>query len=213
MSKRFSIVESLESRTLMSANPLPADRLAVAAAVLEEASVANANAGTLLTARQAVNQSGVGDNSTEGTLLAKFKSDAAAGALVLQADRDNQASAVAAAKGVVVDQLEVVLADKGTDAEAGAKATLFADRAAVQQAYITGLNQRITDRNTLYNTLFNDQTAIANAEAGAGLTDGQETALNNYTGDKLTAVTNLTATLNGVVTARTQLMTDLNADA
>ncbi|HTW94387.1 MAG TPA: hypothetical protein VMD30_06330 [Tepidisphaeraceae bacterium] len=210
MNGNHSMFESLESRTLFSAASLAADRLAVQAAVLQEATQANANASTLLADRQAVVQYDISGNSTIGPLVAQFKSDAAASALTLQSDRLTQASNVDAAQAVALTAKAAVIADVGTDAEAGALATFYTDKAAVQQAFINGLNQRITDRNAEYATLFSDAQAIESALSGSGLSDAAQAAVTQYTGDKLSALTSLTTDLQGVISARTTLMTALN---
>ena len=140
-----SVIEALESRTLMSAAPVlfnsvvKADR-AVVQAELAKFSVDIAYCSTRLTADDRLNKAGVKGVAGAPALITTLKSNIRLMRTQLKIDRLTQeANALTQEAVIKLDIRQILIDKKDTSAETTDHAKLLMDRATLQNVLITGL--------------------------------------------------------------------------
>jgi len=215
MSCKF--IETLESRQLLSASvfnaTVAADRLAVRADLLQfRADFLSADA-TLLSDRTALKNDNVKAATTVVPLIKKLHTDAKTMGTQLLQDRLTERSNVLKDESVIVGDLVQILKDRGNaTAVAADKTKLKADRVALQNDMIAGINTRLATRQAAHDQLVADGAAILTAaqtdpNASAQLKTDLTNWVNSFDSKLNTAQTDLTNLAN----ARTKLANDLAA--
>lgn len=214
-------MESLESRTLLSVSPaqaalnatVQADRLQVRADLLKFKSDVVGLPGTLLADMTALKHDHLGNDPTIKPLVKTMRADIAKMRFTLLGDRLAEKSNVLADESAIVAVERRLLLDKGNPtAVAADRAALLADRVKLQQDMVAGLDKRITDRQTFFNTVFNDGQAIITALQNDSNASPQLTAdLTKWINDKTAGMTTLTADLQKLSSDRDQLVAELTA--
>ena len=216
-----SMIETLESRTLLSVSPVPvlfnatirADRLAVKAELLKFRSDIFSCAAMLLRDTQAIRHNiAKGDTS----LVAPFQqlhADLKAMRSALRVDRLTESANALADESVIKHDIIQIIKDRGNvTAEVADHAKLLADRIQLQNDLIAGLDSRIATRQADETTLSNDVDAIVTAanndpNASAALL----AAVTTFANDRITCLSTFTTDLQGIEAARTTLVNDLTA--
>jgi hypothetical protein len=215
-----SIIEVLESRTLMSAAPVlfssvvKADR-AVVQAELAKFNVDIGFCSTKLTAdSRALAKNGVKQVPNAPGDIATLKSDIGMERTALKEDRLTQASNALAQEAIIdLDIRQILIDKKNTMAETTDHAKLLADRATLQNILITGINTRIATRMTDEGTITAAANAVvadvtADTTASAALT----AAAMKFGDDEAACLGKLATDLTNIANARTTLMNDLMAE-
>lgn len=218
---RHAMVESLESRTLLSVTPAPllfnatvrADRLAVRVDLLKfELNILQCELKLSNDTRAIHKNVAKGDTS----LVAPFQqlhTDVKTMQTALRIDRLNEAANALADESVIKHDIVQIIKDKGNaTAEAADHAKLLGDRIHLQNDLIAGLDSRIATRTADETTISNDAQAIVTAanndpNASAAL----KAAATKFGTDRVTCLTTLTTDLQAIAAARTKLVADLTA--
>jgi hypothetical protein len=210
-------IESLESRTLLSASAISTqiaiDRLHVKADLLQFRSDSASNDLTLFDDAQALKADGLTSDPTFKSDLETLHKAVNSMHQQLYADRLNEGANVLHDQSVIVLELIQILKDKGNPtALAADHQKLLADRVQLQTDEINGLNARIQTRETDLGTISTDASNLVtavemdpNASAQA-LIDVQKFAT-----DRDSAITTLTSDLETIMLARTTLADALMA--
>lgn len=212
------MVETLESRTLLSVSPFGAavleDRLQIHVDLQTFKSDCAASFALLQKDVAAVKGDHLQQATTVVPLVTKLKLDVAHARATLLSDRLKEASAVVADEKAIVADLLKALADKGdATAEAADQAKLLADRIKVQTDMVAGLTARINDREAALATISADgQAALTAAQSDPNASPKLVTDLQKWVTDKTTCMTTLTADLTKLSADRQQLVTDLTAE-
>jgi hypothetical protein len=219
MKSALTVIESLESRTLMSASPfstaVAADRLQVKADFLKFRSDAAAASAKLLVDLSAMQGDHLAAATTVAPLVKQMRTDLKTAGHTLLLDRLNESAAALGDESAIVSvQRHILLDKKNPTAETADHAALMADRVKLQTDLIAGLNSRIATRQAGETTIFNDISAINEAAT----TDPHSTAklqldLGTLLADRSTKMQTVTADLVVLVQDRTQLSSDLAAEA
>jgi hypothetical protein len=216
-----SVIEVLESRTLMSAAPVLFDKVVKADRAVVQAELAKFNAdigycAAKLTAdSKALAKAGVSAVPGAPALIATLKSDITMERTALKEDRLTQAANALAQESIIDLDIRQILKDKGnSSAEITDHAKLVTDRATLQGILITGLNTRIATRTTDESTITTAANAVvaavqADTSASAALT----AAATKFGADEAACLTKLATDLMNITNARTTLMNDLTAEA
>jgi hypothetical protein len=212
-------IEAIESRLLMSAAPtlfdatVKADRLVVRADLLKfRIDLLTADA-KLSADLQAVKHSvPTGDTSLVGP-FATLHAEVKAMSLTLQEDRLTESANALSAEATVKLDLVQILKDKhNATAEAADHAKLLTDRVAVQTALINGLDARIATRTADEATISADTAAIVTAASSdPAATVAMQAAVSTFATDRVAKLNQLTADLQTLETARTNLSDALTA--
>jgi hypothetical protein len=210
-------MESLESRTLMSASAIDsqiaADRLVIKEDFLTFKSDIFAARATIIADLAQLKADDVGQDSTLAPLIKTFHTDARAMHEALLVERLNEGAKVNADEATIVTELIQIQADKGNKTALQAdRAQLLTDRIQLQTDEVNGLNNRIATRQADYTTLSNDLQAIATAVDNDSNASAQVMAdVNKFVTDRTNILNTLTADLTALSSARSQLITDLEA--
>ena len=217
----YQLIEALEKRELLSVSPVPvlfnptikADRLAVKADLLHFRGDVFAFESKLLKDLIAVKKNlAVGDTSLVAP-FAQLHADVKAMRSQLRVDRLTEAANALAAESVIKMDIVQIIKDRGNaTAEAADHAKLLADRVALQNALIAGLDARIATRQSFEGTISDDCEAIVTAaqndpNASAAL----QAAAAAFASDRTACLDTLTSDLQAIETARTTLVNDLTA--
>jgi len=216
---RQPMIESLESRTLLSAsslvfNPtLKADRLVVRADLLKFRSDIFANEAKLLVDINAIKRNVAKGDTSLNASFAQLHTDAKSMHTALRADRLAESAAALADESVIKKDLVQIIKDRGNaTAETADHAKLLADRIQLQNDLIAGLDSRIATRQASETTIADDTQAIVTAANNdPAATDALKAAASKFADDRTTALNTLTADLQTISAARTQLSNDLTA--
>ena len=219
MKSAVTVIESLESRTLMSASPfstaVAVDRLQVKADFLKFRSDAAGASAKLLVDLSALKTDHLAAATTVAPLVKQMRTDLKTIGHALLLDRLNEsAAALGDESAIVSERIHIILDKKNPTAETADHAALMADKIKLQNDLITGLNSRIATREAGETTIFNDVTAIEEAAS----TDPNASAklqldLTKLLADRTAKMTAVTADLAQLVQDRTQLTSDLAAEA
>ena len=216
---RQAFIESLESRTLLSAsslvfNPtLKADRLVVRADLLKFRSDIFANEAKLLVDLNTIKKNvAKGDTSLDAS-FAQLHADVKTMHTALRADRLAESAAALADESVIkLDLLQILKDRHNATAETADHAKLLSDRIKLQNDLIAGLDSRIATRQASETTIANDTQAIVTAaDNDPAATDALKAAASKFADDRTTCLNTLTADLQTISAARTQLSNDLTA--
>jgi hypothetical protein len=211
------LIESLEGRTLMSGSAInvtvAADRLEVKADLLKFRADIASNSATILLDVAQLQKDGLKSNATLHGLIKSFRSDVKKMHEELFADRLNQSVNVLGDQLTIVEEKIQILKDKGNTTALGADhQQMLADRVKLQTDDIAGLNSRITTRQTFVTTLSNDINALVTAAESDPTTSPQlQSDVLKFSSDRSSELATLTSDLQTIVTARTQLASDLMA--
>jgi hypothetical protein len=219
MKTNAAMIESLESRTLMSASAfstaVAADRLEVRADLLKFRSDAAAASAKLLVDLSAVQKDDLAVATTVAPLVKQMRTDLGTIGRSLLADRlTESAAALGDESAIVTERLHILQDKKNPTAETADHTALMDARVKLQTDLIAGLNSRIATRQAGETTIFNDISAIdtavgADPNASAKLQQDLSALLAVRAGKMQT----LTSDLVQLVKDRTQLSTDLAAEA
>jgi hypothetical protein len=131
----------------------------------------------------------------------------------LRADRLAESAAALADESAIKKDLLQILKDRhNATAETADHAKLLSDRIQLQNDLIAGLDSRIATRQGSETTIANDTQAIVTAaDNDPAASDALEAAASKFADDRTTALNTLTADLQTITAARTQLSNDLTA--
>jgi len=211
------LLETLESRTLMSVSPIStqvaADRLQVKADLLQFKSDVLSNTATILGDITALKADGLKNDPTFVPLFKQLHTDLQHMWTQLRNDRLAEAANVLHDQSVIVLELRQILLNIGNPTvESADRAQLLTDRIQLQNDEIAGLNTRITTRQADYGTIFSDLGAIATAIASdTSASPALLAEVQKFTVDRSNCLTTMTTDLQKLITDRTQLVTDLTA--
>jgi hypothetical protein len=209
--------ESLESRALMSASPfttqVETDRLDVRAALLKFRYDAVTSSATLVADCAALQASDLKQDATLAPLFTALHKEVKAMRHTLDIDVLNESSAVLKDESVVVAELAQYATDEGNEtARTADREQLRKDRAQLQEDEIAGLNARLSTREAEQTTLTSDLDAITTTlGSDTGASTALKTAVTNFVTDRTASLALFQTDLSAIITARTQLVTDLNA--
>ena len=214
-----ALIESMESRTLMSAAPtlysltVQKDRLVVQTKLLKFQIDELSGAAKLLVDTQNIKKALAKGDTSLVAAFTQYRMDNKALGLALREDRLVESAAALADESVIKLDILQILKDKGNaTAETADHSKLAGDRVTLQGDLIAGINSRIMTRQDAQTTIANDTAAIVTA-ADNDTTDPNQTALmaavNAFSTDRNAKLATLTSDLAAVEAARTQLMTDL----
>lgn len=214
------MIEAVESRLLMSAAPtlfsvtVKVDRLIVQADLLKfESDILAGDARLTLDIQTIKHNLARGDTSLNAS-FATLHADQKAMNLALREDRlTESANALADQSTIELDILQILKDKHNATAEAADHAKLLSDRVALQTALIDGLDARITTRTTDETTISNDTAAIVTAaDNDPNATAALQTAVSTFATDRVAKLNTLTADLEAIETARTNLSNALTAE-
>jgi hypothetical protein len=208
--------ESLETRRLMSASlvQLTADRLKIQSDLASAtATIAVANAvvdvdGAALTA------DGILSDTTLMPLFTQLHTDRNAMRTQLQLACANEASVVSVDQGVLVSEMNLVIADAGNPtAVAADQAQVLATQIQIQEDEITGLTNRLDIRESTYATkIFTDLNMIGVAvHNDTNISVDLSAAVVKFLDDRTSALHDFTVGLTTVIADHTTLLNDLEA--
>ena len=213
-------IQTLESRTLMSASvdstvntAVAADRIQVHADLLQFRSDLYSAQATMMKDVSALVADDVKKDTLLSPLFKKLRVNLNAMHKALKADRMSEGA------NVLADEATILAAQAKYHADAGNATARKADRKAIVSARIqlqtdeiAGLNARLTERQNDYTVIFNTLTAIANAvDSDAGASAQVKADVHTFVTDKTNILNTFTAALQKIITDRTQLVTDLTA--
>jgi hypothetical protein len=218
MSQR-SFIETLESRTLLSASPvlfnstILADRATIRSDIFKFRAHAFACAAKLGAELRRIHRlTASGDTSLDASLL-QLRTDSATLAAQLKADRQAEALNIQTDEATIRADIKQIHKDKH-DAEALATddTKLTNDRITLQTDLLAALDARITARQNAQTTIATDTQAIVTAAQN----DSQATtkftaAVTKFATDRTACLDKLTTDLTAIAAARTKLVTDLTA--
>lgn len=215
------LIESLESRTLLSGNPanialnatVRADHVQIRADLLKFRSDAFGNHSRLLSDVRAIRADHVKDATTVLPLIAKFRADEKTVRSQLNIDRLGQRQVELADESVIVGDLKKIALDKGNATLLTAdRAQLLTDRIKLQTDLVAGLDARVATRQTGIATLDADMLAIVTAaQTDPNASPKLVADLQKAVTDKTNGFNTLTADLQTLVADRTKLIADLTA--
>jgi hypothetical protein len=211
------LFESLEPRSLRSASAFSAqvtvDQLNIRAALLKFRYDAVTSSATLIADCSALQAADVKGDATLAALFTAFHKEVKAMRHTLDLDRLAESSAVLKDQSVVVAELEQYVSDKGNEAARTAdRIQLRKDRIQLQKDEIAGLNARLATRESEQTALTDDLNAIvATLGTDTKASGALQTAVNTFVTDRSASLAEFQTDLQGIITARTQLVTDLNA--
>jgi hypothetical protein len=210
-------LESLESRSMMSASPistqLQIDRLDVRAALLKFRYDVVTTSATLIADCSALQAADLKQDTTLAPLFTALHKDVKAMRHTLDLDKLTESAAVLNDESVIDTELVKYAQDSGNEAARTAdRIQLRKDHIQLQTDEIAGLNARLTTRETEQTALTNDLNAITTAlgsdtNASAVL----KTAVSTFVTDRTSSLVLFETDLKAVVAARTQLAADLTA--
>lgn len=215
-----SLIETMESRTLMSAAPtlfsltVKVDRLMVRADLLKFQVDSLTGSAKLLVDTQNIKKNlATGDTSLVAA-FDQYRADNKALHLALREDRLAEAANALADESVIKLDILQILKDKGNaTAETADHTKLMNDRVKLQNDLIAGLDSRIATRQADETTIANDTQAIVTAANNdPQATSALQAAVNSFATDRTTKLATLTSDLQAVEAARTQLVTDLASE-
>ena len=221
MSQNESLVELLETRTLMSAagkvfdTAVAEDRLAVRADLLKFRADLASSSATLLTDTTAIRSNDAGQQATLAPLFTQLHTDVKTMTTTLREDRLNESAATLDDESVIAKALEQALVDrKNPTAEAADQAALHTDRVQLQTDFIAGLDSRIATRQADETTIFSDVGVIlSTVQSDTSASPALVTAVDKFTTDRTARLTTIDADLQLLIAARTTLSADLAAEA
>ena len=209
-------LQSLESRTLMSASAavspaVAVDRLVVKADLLQFRADATAGTAALLRDVTAFKGEHLAAATTVTPLVSELRTDVKSMQLTLTGDRLTESQAVLGDELVIVTDIRHALADRGTaTALAADKAAVLTERAKLQTDEVAGLNSRIAARTAATTTIFNDVQAIeAAAATDPNATAALRASIQQFGTDRTAKLATLTADLTKLGADRTTLAADL----
>ncbi len=213
--------EPLESRTFMSASPSPLsetvslDHDQIRADLLKFKSDMLSGFVTFQTDVMAIKNDGVANATTVLPLINTFFKDEAKMRKALKLDLLDESKAVGNDEKAIQKDMMKITRDKHHHNAKGNKADhadLLADRIALQNDMIVGLNARIATRQSDFATLSADMSAIVTAAQSDPNASAQlVTDLQKAQTDKTNKLNTLTSDLQTIVTDRTKLVADLTA--
>lgn len=214
------VIESMESRLLMSAAPtlfsstVRADRLVVRIDLLKFETDLLASDIKLTADIQAIKHSLAKGDTSLDTPFATLHADQKAMNLALREDRlTESANALAEESTIRLDILQILKDKNNSSVEAADHAKLLSDRIALQTVLVNGLDTRIATRTADEATISADTAAIVTAANNdPNATAALQTAASNFATDRVTKLNTLTADLQAVATARTNLSNALPAE-
>jgi len=213
------MIENLESRLLLSSssivfNPtVKADRLVVRADLLKFRSDIFFTQAKLLVDTQAIKHNVAKGDTSLVAPFAQLHSDVKAMRLALQKDRlAESAAALADESQIKLDHLQILKDRNDATAEAADHAKLVSDRIKLQNDLVAGLDARIATRQAQLPVISADVDAIVTAanndpNASAAL----KAAATAFGDDRTSRLATLTADLQAIEAARTQLVADMTA--
>ncbi len=216
---QFSMIENLESRLLLSSssivfNPtVKADRLVVRADLLKFRSDIFLTQAKLLVDTQAIKHNVAKGDTSLVAPFAQLHSDVKAMRLTLREDRlAESAAALADESQIKLDQLQILKDRHDATAEAADHAKLVSDRIKLQNDLVAGLDARIATRQAQLPVISADVDGIVTAanndpNASAAL----KSAATAFGDDRTARLATLTADLQAIEAARTQLVADMTA--
>lgn len=212
------LIETLESRTLMSASVLGAtvrmDQLILHADFQKfKADIASAVV-TSVSDLRGLKSNGISSVPGIKADVAKLRADVRAMHGQLLIDRLTEASNVLTDEAAIARELVQLIHDKGNaTAVAADRATLLADRVKLQTDAINGLNSRIATRQADYNTIVADDATITAAiAADTSASPALVAAANKWAADEQAKLTTLSNDLSQLATDRTNLANALTAE-
>lgn len=216
---RQVFIESLESRTLLSASSLvfnatlKADRLMVRADLLKFRSDIFANDAKLLVDLNTIKKNVAKGDTSLSASFAQLHADVKSMHITLQEDRLAESAAALADESVIkLDELQLLKDRHNATAETADHAKLLSDRIKLQNDLIAGLDSRIATRQASETTIANDTQAIVTAaDNDPAASDALKAAASKFADDRITCLNTLTADLQAISAARTQLANDLTA--
>lgn len=218
--KNQPVIEAIESRLLMSAVPtlfsatVKADRLIVRADLLKFESDILAFDAKMAVDIQAIKHNLPKGDTSLAAPFATLHADQQAMNLALREDRlTESANALADESTIKLDIVQILKDKKNATAEAADHAKLLNDRIALQTALIDGLDARIATRTADEGTISADTAAIVTAaDNDPNATSALQTAVSTFAADRVTKLDTLTADLQTIETARTNLSNALAAE-
>jgi hypothetical protein len=210
-------LESLESRSMMSASPFSTqveiDRLNIRAALLKFRFDGVTATAKLVADCSALQAADVKQDTTLAPLFKQLHKDVKAMRHTLDLDRLSETSAVLKDESVIVAELEQYVADDGNQAARTAdRKVLRADRIQLQNDEIAGLNARLATRQSEQTALTADLNAITTAlGTDTGASTALQTAVNAFVADRSASLITFQSDLQSIISARIQLVSDLNA--
>lgn len=212
-----ALIESMESRTLMSAAPtlysltVQKDRLVVQSKLLKFQIDELSGAAKLLVDTQNIKKALAKGDTSLVAAFTQYRMDNKALGLALREDRLVESANALADQSIIKLDILQILKDKGNaTAETADHSKLANDRVTLQNDLIAGINSRIATRQAAQTTIANDTAAIVTAaDNDPNTTVDLQNAVNAFSTDRNAKLATLTSDLAAVEAARTQLMTDL----
>jgi hypothetical protein len=210
-------IESLESRTLFAASAVSsavaADRLQIQADLTKFKSDIAAQCAILWADCSALQADDVKQDAVLAPLFKTLHSDVTAMQTQLAADCLAECTAVLNDQSVILAVDAKILADKGNaSALKTDHVTLLTDQIKLQADEITGLNARLSTRQTDYTQISADLTAIFNAVGNdVGATAKVKADVQKFVTDRTNSLNVFEGALQNLITDRTKLVADLTA--
>jgi len=211
------LFETLESRSLMSVSPFTTqveiDRLDVRAALLKFRYDAVTSTATLVADCSALQTADLKQDATLAPLFRALHKEVKAMRHTLDLDLLNESSAVLKDESVIDAELVKYASDNGNEAARTAdRIQLRKDRVQLEDDEIAGLNARLATRESEQTALTADLNAITTAlGTDTGASSALKAAVTTFVTDRTASLALFETDLQGIITARTQLVTDLNA--
>jgi hypothetical protein len=213
------MIETFESRLLMSATPVLFDsavkeaRLVVRAELLKFRSDLALTSANLIGDLSLIKSNKVAGDTSLKAAFTQLRTDTKAQGTQLKIDRLTEAAnALADESTIKLDIVQIIKDRKDATALAADKTKLQNDRITLQNDLVAGLDSRIATRQSFEQTLSDDANAISTAAANdTGATQALKDAAAKFATDKTSRLNTLETDLNAIVTARNSLVTALNA--
>jgi hypothetical protein len=210
-------LESLESRSLMSASPFSTtveiDRLDVRAALLKFRYDAVTSTATLIADCSALQAADLKNDALLAPLFTALHKEVKAMRHTLDIDRLDESAAVLKDESVIDSELAQYVSDEGNEAARTAdRLQLKKDRIQLQDDEIAGLNARLATRESEQTALTADLNSItATLGTDTGASAALQAAVNTFVTDRAASLGTFETDLQSIITARTKLVTDLTA--
>jgi len=210
-------LESLESRSLMSVSPFSTtveiDRLNIRAALLKFRYDAVTSTATLIADCSALQAADLKNDALLAPLFTALHKEVKAMRHTLDIDRLDESAAVLKDESVIDSELAQYLSDEGNEAARTAdRIQLKKDRIQLQDDEIIGLNARLATRESEQTALTADLDAItATLGTDTSASPALQAAVNTFVTDRAASLGLFETDLQSIITARTQLVTDLTA--
>lgn len=214
-----NFTEALESRVLMSGNPMPLsdavmmDRTQIRLDLLKFKADIAADRVTLFSDLAAIKMHGGKNHPTLTPLLQKYRNDLKSMDTALRQDRLTEKQNVLNDMKMILADMKQVRSDQGnTEALIADRAKLLNDRIRMQSDMVAGLNSRIATRQAFSTLLIADDESIVNAINGdENASDELKADVVRWTTDRSAADTLRSSDLAKLVADRVQLVNDLTA--